>query len=99
VNGISYALTEEFFFDNKGKILNPSFGYYKIFSALDIPKIKVILVPSFEPTGPYGAKPVGEVNINGPLPAISNAISHAVGTRLYETPFTSERVLKALKER
>lgn len=97
VNGISYALTEEFFFDNVGRTLNPSFESYKIFSALDIPKIRVILVPSFEPTGPYGAKTLGEVNINGPLPTISNAISQAVGVRLCETPFTPERVLKALK--
>ncbi len=99
LNGISYALTEEFFFDDKGRVLNPSFGDYKIFSAPDIPKITTILVPSYEPTGPYGAKTVGEVNINGPLPAISNAIYNAVGTRLYNTPFTPERVLRALKEK
>ncbi len=99
LNGISYALTEEFIFDDKGRVLNPSFTDYKIFSALDIPKITTILVPSYEPTGPYGAKTIGEVNINGALPAISNAIYNAVGVRLYETPFTPERVLKALKEK
>ncbi len=99
LNGISYALTEEFIFDDKGLVLNPSFTDYKIFSALDIPKITTILVPSYEPTGPYGAKPIGEVNINGALPAISNAIYNAVGIRLYETPFTPERVLNVLKEK
>lgn len=99
LNGISYALTEEFIFDDNGRVLNPSFGHYKIFSAPDIPKITTILVPSYEPTGPYGAKTVGEVNINGPLPAISNAIYNAVGIRLRESPFTPERVLKALKEK
>ncbi|MEA1905047.1 MAG: molybdopterin cofactor-binding domain-containing protein, partial [Candidatus Hadarchaeota archaeon] len=99
LNGVSYALTEEFIFDTEGRVLNPSFGHYKIFSASDIPKITTILVPSYEPTGPYGAKTVGEVNINGPLPAISNAIYNAVGIRPREAPFTPERVLKALKEK
>ncbi len=99
LNGISYALTEEFFFDANGRVLNPSFGRYKIFSSTDIPNMKTILVPSQEPTGPYGAKTLGEVNINGPLPAISNAICNAVGVRLTETPFNPERVLKALREK
>jgi len=99
LNGISYALTEEFFFDDKGRMLNPSFSDYKIFSAPDIPKITTILVPSYEPSGPYGAKTLGEVNINGPLPAISNAIYNAVGIRLRDTPFTPERVLRSLKEK
>jgi CO/xanthine dehydrogenase Mo-binding subunit len=99
LNGISYALTEKFIFDDKGRVLNPSFSDYKIFSASDIPKITTILVPSYEPTGPYGAKTLGEININGPLPAISNAIYNAVGIRLCDTPFTPERVLRALREK
>ena len=99
LDGISYALTAEFIFDDKGRVLNPSFSDYKIFSAPDIPKITTILVPSYEPTGPYGAKTLGEININGPLPAISNAIYNAVGVRLYDAPFTPERVLRALKEK
>jgi CO/xanthine dehydrogenase Mo-binding subunit len=97
--GISYALAEEFHFDGEGRVRNPNFTDYKIFSALDIPEITTILVPSYEPAGPYGAKTVGEVNINGPLPAISNAIYNAIGVRLYETPFTPERILRALKEK
>jgi CO/xanthine dehydrogenase Mo-binding subunit len=95
--GMSYALTEEFIFDENGKVLNPSFSGYKIFSAVDIPKITTILIPSYEPTGPYGAKTAGEVNVNGPLPAISNAIYNAVGVRMYESPFTPEKVLRAIK--
>ncbi len=97
--GISHALAEQVVFDDKGGVQNPSFTDYKIFSASDIPKVTTILVPSYEPTGPYGAKPVGELNVNGPLPAISNAIYNAIEVRLYETPFTPERVLKALKEK
>lgn len=99
VMGISYALAEEFHLDEKGRVLNPSFTDYKVFTALDIPEIKTILVPSYEPTGPYGAKTIGEVNINGPLPAISNAIYNAIGVRLYESPFTPEKVLNALRAR
>ena len=99
LNGLGYALTEELIFDSNGRVLNPSLGRYKIWSASDTPKLKTILVPSYEPSGPYGAKTVGEVNINGPLPVISNAIFNAVGIRLTETPFSPERVLKALKEK
>ncbi|MEW6222267.1 MAG: molybdopterin cofactor-binding domain-containing protein [Candidatus Hadarchaeota archaeon] len=99
LNAVSYALTEEFIFDGNGRVLNPSFANYKIFTIADVPKIISILVPSYEPSGPYGAKSAGEVCINGALPAISNAIYNAVGIRLYESPFTPERVLKALKEK
>lgn len=98
LNGISYALTEEYIFDRRGRMLNPDFNYYKIFSTRDMPEMKTILVPSYEPTGPFGAKSVSEININGPIPAISNAIYDAVGIRLRKTPFTSDRVLEALKK-
>lgn len=98
LNGVSYALTEEFIFDGKGRVLNPTFGHYKIFTTRDVPKIETILVPSYEPSGPFGAKSIGEVCIDGPVPAISNAIYDAIGVRFYETPFTPEKVLKALKE-
>ncbi|MFN4133294.1 MAG: aldehyde oxidase, partial [Candidatus Hadarchaeales archaeon] len=94
-----YALTEELIFDKDGRILNPDFGGYKIFTSRDVPKIETILVPSHEPSGPFGAKPIGEVCINGPLPAVSNAIYNAVGVRLYNPPFTPEKILKAMKSR
>ncbi|MEM3420945.1 MAG: molybdopterin cofactor-binding domain-containing protein [Candidatus Hadarchaeum sp.] len=99
VNGISYALTEEFIFDENGRVLNPNFRDYKIFSAPDIPKIKTILVPSYDPTGPFGAKPIGEPAIDGVLPTISNAIYNAIGIRFTESPFTPEKVLRAIKQR
>jgi probable selenate reductase molybdenum-binding subunit len=98
VQGIGHALTEEILFTEKGRAINTSFFEYKIPSALDVPDIEVILVPSREPTGPWGAKSIAEVGINGPLPAISNAIYHATGVRLRRAPFTPERVLAALKE-
>ena len=68
-------------------------------TAVDIPEIITILVPTYEPSGPYGAKSISEVNINGPMPAIANAIYNAVGVRLRRAPFTPQRVLSALKEK
>ena len=99
MNGISFALTEEFIFDEKGKLLNTSFNDYKIFNAVDMPKIKTILVPTYEQTGPFGAKSVSEIGINGALPAIANAICDACGVRMFAGPYTPDRVLKAIKEK
>ena len=98
VNGIGYALTEEMILSSKGRVRNPSLFDYKIPGMLDVPPMDIILVESYEPTGPMGAKSVGEIGINGPIPTIANAIYDAVGIRLTETPFTPERVLKAMKE-
>lgn len=99
LNGISYALTEEYVFNKNGRMLNPSFGSYKIFSTRDLPELKAILVPTYEETGPFGAKSVSEININGPMPAIANAIFDAVGVRMRNAPFTAEKVYKALLEK
>ncbi len=99
LNGISYALTEEYIFNEKGKMMNPDFGSYKIFNTKDLPEMKTILVPTYEETGPYGAKSVSEININGPMPAIANAIYDAVGVRLRHAPFNAEKVLFALIEK
>jgi len=96
LNGISYALCEEFLFDKRGRLVNDDFNHYKIFSTADLPEIKTILVPTWEPTGPFGAKSVSEIGINGPIPAIANAVYDATGVRLFKTPFTGENVLKAL---
>ncbi|MBC7099685.1 xanthine dehydrogenase family protein molybdopterin-binding subunit, partial [Candidatus Bipolaricaulota bacterium] len=98
VQGIGHALTEELLFSNKGRCLNANLFDYKIPSSLDVPDVEVVLVDSEEPTGPLGAKSIAEVGINGPLPAISNAIYHAVGVRLTRAPFTPERVLSALRQ-
>ena len=99
VNGLGYALHEEMIISSRGRVRNPSLFDYKIPGALDIPRIDVILVDSYEPTGPMGAKSVGEIGINGPIPTLANAIYDAVGIRLHETPFTAERVLSAMKAR
>lgn len=96
VNGIGYALTEEMILSSQGRVRNPSLFDYKIPGTLDVPALDVILVESYEPTGPMGAKSVGEIGINGPIPTIANAIHDAVGVRLTRTPFTPERVLAAI---
>ncbi len=99
MNGISFALCEEFIFDKKGRLLNTSFNDYKIFNSIDMPEIKTILIPTYEETGPFGAKSVSEIGINGALPAFANAIYDAVGVRLFSGPYTPERVLKAINEK
>ncbi|OGQ90736.1 MAG: aldehyde oxidase [Deltaproteobacteria bacterium RIFOXYA12_FULL_58_15] len=99
LNGLSFALTEEYIFDDKGRMRNPGFRDYKIFSTADLPEITTILVPTYEPSGPYGAKSVSEIGINGALPGLSNAIYDAVGVRLRTSPFTPERVLMALAQK
>ena len=98
LNGITYALTEEYLFNDRGWMQNDDFNGYKIYTSRDAPPIRTILVESHEPTGPYGAKSISEININGPAPAIANAIYDAVGVRLRDTPFTAEKVLAALQE-
>ena len=97
MNGISYALTEQYLFDPRGKMTNSSFWDYKIFGTLDMPEMKTILAESDEPTGPYGAKSISEIGINGPAPAIANAIFDATGRRIYDLPLTPEKVLAAIK--
>jgi len=95
-NGIGYALTEEMLISSHGRVRNPTLFDYKIPAAPDLPRIQAILVDSYEPTGPMGAKSVAEIGINAPIPTIANAIYDAVGVRLKNSPFTAERVLAAL---
>ncbi len=94
--GLGYALTEEIVVGDDGRVLNPSFMDYKIFCSDDMPKLTTILVEAEEPTGPFGAKSVAEIAINGPAPAISNAVYDAIGVRLHSLPMTAEKVLAAL---
>ena len=98
-NGIGYALFEEILFDDDGKPRTRDFGTYKIPSVLDLPDIEVILVDSYEPTGPMGAKSISEIGINAPIPAIANAVYDATGIWLTETPFTPEKVWRKLNAR
>jgi 4-hydroxybenzoyl-CoA reductase alpha subunit len=97
--GLGEALFEEVKFDSKGKVLNANLGEYKVATALDMPNINTIIVESQEPNGPFGAKEVGEGAIMPTIPAILNAVSNAIGTRIWELPLTPERVFMAIKKK
>lgn len=98
--GIGHSLTEDFIIDKKtGRPLNPSFVDYKMPLALDMPKIKTIILEEFpDPGGPFGAKGIGEDPIIPIGPAIGNAVYDATGVRMRELPITPEKFLKALAE-
>jgi putative selenate reductase molybdopterin-binding subunit len=96
--GIGYALMEEMVFSPSGKMLNASLMEYKVPTSLDLPEIKTLLVETVEPSGPFGAKSVGEIPLDIIAPAIANAIFNATGVRLRHLPFTPEKVWRALRE-
>ena len=96
LQALGYALCEEMVYDEAGHLLNPRIGPYRIYAADEAPELKAILVQTYEPTGPYGAKAVAEIPMDGVAPAVANAIHHATGLRLRQIPFTPERVWRAL---
>jgi putative selenate reductase molybdopterin-binding subunit len=96
--GLGYALTEEMVLDASGRMINPNFLDYKMFGPQDLGCLKTILVETHEPLGPYGAKSISEVPINGPAPAVANAVFNAIGVRLRKLPMRPEDVLKALRK-
>lgn len=96
VQGMGYALTEEMVWDG-ARLANPSLMDYKIPTFAELPdSLHAYLVESNEPSGPFGAKSVGEIGINGVAAAIANGIANATGVRLHQLPLSSERVLDAL---
>lgn len=99
LQGIGMALTENITYNKKGKIAENSLMQYKIPTRVDIGHIRVEFESSYEDAGPFGAKSIGEVVINTPLPAVSDAIFNATGTRFYELPITPEKIAMAVAER
>ena len=97
VMGIGWALSEDLII-KEGKTLNPGFTDYRLLRATDVPKLDSIIVESHEPTGPFGAKGVGEGSMVCVASAIANAVYDAVGARIRELPITPEKVLLALDE-
>ena len=95
--GIGFALEEEILFDEAGRQVNPNLTNYIIPTSLDVPEIEVEIVPSYDPTGPFGAKGVGEPASVPTAAAIMNAIHDAVGVRITSLPATAEKVLAAIK--
>ncbi|MFQ5796225.1 MAG: xanthine dehydrogenase family protein molybdopterin-binding subunit [Candidatus Bipolaricaulia bacterium] len=94
--GLGYALVEELKFDEEGRALNRSLLDYRILKSTGIPKLETILVETYEPSGPYGVKAIAEIPINGPAPAVANAVAHALGVRIRGLPIIPEKVLRAL---
>ncbi|MGA8296324.1 MAG: molybdopterin cofactor-binding domain-containing protein, partial [Acidimicrobiales bacterium] len=94
---LGYALTEELVLDDDGRPVNGRLGPYWIFRADDMPPTEVFLVQTVEPSGPFGAKAVAEVPMDGVAPAVRNAILNATGVAINAIPFTPERVWRALQ--
>ena len=91
--GIGHALTEDVQYSEKGRMRTRNFMQYKIPTRMDVPDIRVDFCPSYEPTGPFGAKSIGEIVINTPLGAIASAVAHATGNYVRSLPITPEKAL------
>jgi CO/xanthine dehydrogenase Mo-binding subunit len=99
VQGIGWALNEEYFMTNDGRMANSTFLDYRMPTALDLPKIETVLVEVPSPIHPFGVRGVGEVPICPPIAAVANAIHDALDIRLYETPMNPGRIMKALEKK
>ena len=99
VQGIGHTLFENVTYDEKGKPMESSFMQYKIPTRLDMGNLKVEFEHSYEPTGPFGAKSIGEIVINTPAPAIAHAIQRATGVWHRELPITPEMIAMSLVEK
>lgn len=97
--GIGMVLYEDVLYTDKGKIRNNSFMQYKIPNRMDIPKVRIEFESSYEKTGPFGAKSIGELVIDTPCPAIANAVYNATGVRVRELPITPEKVAMGILAR
>lgn len=92
VQGIGMALHENITYNEKGELAENSLMQYKIPTRMDMGKLRVEFDSSYEPTGPFGAKSIGEIVINTPAPAIAQAIYNATGLRFTELPITPEKI-------
>ena len=97
--GVGYALQEEILFDSQGKQINPNLTNYIMPTSLDMPELDVQMVDNYDPTGPHGAKGVGEPTAVPTAAAIMNAIYDAVGVRITTLPATAEKVMTAILEK
>ena len=98
IQGIGMTSYEKVIYNSKGKLLSNSFDNYHIPTHKEVPNMITEFADSYEPTGPYGAKSVGEIGIDTPPAVICNAIYNATGVRVYDLPITPEKILKGLKE-
>jgi CO/xanthine dehydrogenase Mo-binding subunit len=96
--GLGYALTEHLLTEN-GRPLNANFSDYKILCMEDMPPLRIDFAESYEPTGPFGAKGLGELGLDPTAAVIANAIYDACGVRIKKLPITAEKIYRALRER
>jgi CO/xanthine dehydrogenase Mo-binding subunit len=96
VQGIGWALNEEYIYDKQGHLTNAGFLDYRVPVASDLPMIEAVVVEVPNPQHPFGVKGVGEVNIVPPMAAIANAIKDAIGRRLYELPMSPPKIVEAI---
>lgn len=97
VQGIGMALYEDVVYNEKGRNFSNSFMQYKIPTRQDTGEIRVEFESSYEPTGPFGAKSIGEIVINTPSPALAAAVANATGVHIRELPITAEKVYMGMK--
>ena len=96
---LGYAVCEEMVLDERGRLVNPRFGDYRIFTADEMPELQVRFVQTYEPTHPFGVKAVAEIPLDGVAPAVANAVYDATGIETPVIPLTPERVWRALRGR
>lgn len=97
VQGIGWALNEEYIYGSDGRLQNAGFLDYRVPVASDLPKIDTVILEIPNPGHPYGVRGVGETPIVPPLAAISNAVSATIGTRMFELPMSPPKILAAIK--
>ncbi len=95
---LGYGVCEEMVYDANGTMLTTNLSDYRIFSAPDMPQMETHIVETSDPFGPFGAKAIAEIPIDGMAPAVANAVADALGIRIRQIPLTPERVLKAIRE-
>ena len=99
VQGIGHTLMEDVQYDHNGRPIQSSFLQYRIPTRLDMGRLRVEFEHSYEPTGPFGAKSIGEIVINTPAPALTHAIYRATGVWHHELPITPEAIAMSLADK
>ena len=99
VQGLGMACFEDVKYSGRGKLNSNSFLYYKIPSMLDVKKLTTEFAESYEESGPYGAKSVGEIGIDTPPAAVANAVANATGVRINKLPVTPEKIFQGLNKK
>ncbi|MDY6276002.1 MAG: molybdopterin cofactor-binding domain-containing protein [Bacilli bacterium] len=99
IQGYGMASSEEVIYNDKGKLLTTNFDVYHIPTRADVGELVTEFADSYEPTGPFGAKSVGEIGIDTPPAVLCNAVYNAFGVRIHHLPITPERIFKAVQEK